>query len=40
MTAEAFVLTLLVFAAVAPLVVPLVEWLFKRHASKASRWRS
>jgi hypothetical protein len=34
-TVQDFVLTLLVVAAVAPVVVPLVEWLRKRHASKA-----
>ena len=37
MTVEDFVLALLVTAAAAPLVVPLVEWLFKRHASKVRR---
>lgn len=33
MVTEDFVLLLLVIAAVAPIVVPFVGWLFKRHAS-------
>jgi hypothetical protein len=37
---EDFVLALLVIAAAAPVVVPLVEWLFKRRAAKARRGRS
>ena len=40
MLAEDFVLTLPVIAAVAPVIVPLVEWLFKRHVSRARRGRS
>jgi hypothetical protein len=39
-TTEDFVLLLLVIAAAAPAVVALVEWLFKRYASKIRRGRS
>jgi hypothetical protein len=40
MAVEDFVLALLVISAAAPVVVPLVEWLFKRHASKVRGGRS
>jgi hypothetical protein len=36
---EDFVLALLVIAAAAPVVVPLVEWLCKRRAAKTRRRR-
>jgi hypothetical protein len=37
--AEDFVLALLVIAAAAPVVVPLVEWLLKRRTSTRGRGR-